>query len=433
MTEQVSCVLGAQWGDEGKGKLVDLLAQKYDIVARFNGGANAGHTLVVEGKKYAFHLVPCGILIPNVMNVVGNGTVVHVPTMLDELDALDEGKIDYGGRLLVSNRAHVLFDFHKMVDGAQEGRRGKNAIGTTKRGIGPCYATKMNRNGIRFGELLDWDHFEARYKSLVESMQTLYPVTLKDYDTEKELTMYKETYLPRILPMITDTILYINRAYNDGKRILAEGANAAMLDIDFGTYPAVTSSSTTVGGIATGLGLVPQKVKCWIGVVKAYTTRVGKGPFPTELPEGDAVGDLLCKVGREFGTTTGRRRRCGWLDIPLLAYSSLINGYSSINITKLDILNTLKEIQIGTHYKVEGRILEFGEMPCTLGDLEKVEVVYETLPGWESDISKCRSYGELPENATAYIDRIEELTKLPVSWVGVGPDREQMLEKALPA
>jgi len=425
---KVACVLGAQWGDEGKGKLVDLLAQKYDVVARFNGGANAGHTLVVDGKKYAFHLVPCGILIPGVMNVVGNGTVVHTPTLLKELAALDENKIDYKGRLLISKRAHVLFDFHKMVDGAQEDRRGKKSIGTTKRGIGPCYATKMNRNGIRFAELLDFDRFAERYTDLVKAMQRQYPNTLAEYDFEAELEMYKTNYIPRIKEMIIDTIVYLNRAIKDGKRVLAEGANAAMLDIDFGTYPAVTSSNTTIGGIATGLG-VANKLEACIGVVKAYTTRVGNGPFPTELLEGHTVGDHLCSVGREYGTTTGRRRRCGWLDVPLLQYSTLLNGYTSINITKLDILNELAEIKIGVKYKVKKRTLEYGEMPSTMGELEQVEVEYETVPGWQSDISLCKSYEDLPQTCKDYLNRIEELVEVPISWIGVGPDRDQMLLK----
>jgi len=406
------------------------LAQKYDVVARFNGGANAGHTLVVDGKKYAFHLVPCGILIPGCMNVIGNGTVVHSPTMLKELQALDENKISYKGRLLLSKRAHVLFDFHKMVDGAQEDRRGKKSIGTTKRGIGPCYATKMNRNGIRFAELLDFDRFKERYMDLFKAVQRQYPNTLAEYDFDAELESYKNDIIPRIKEMIIDTIVYLNRAIKDGKRVLAEGANAAMLDIDFGTYPAVTSSNTTIGGIATGLGIA-NKFEATVGVVKAYTTRVGNGPFPTELLEGDAVGDHLCSVGREYGTTTGRRRRCGWLDIPLLQYSTLLNGYSSINITKLDILNDLAEIKIGINYKIGKRTLEYGEMPSTMGELEQVEVEYETVPGWQSDISLCKTYEELPQTCKDYLKRIEELVEVPISWIGVGPDRDQMLLKPM--
>jgi len=427
---KITCVLGAQWGDEGKGKLVDLLAQKYDVVARFNGGANAGHTLVVNDKKFAFHLLPCGMLLPDVVNVIGNGVVIHVPTMLEELKSLDEAEIKYTGRLKISNRAHLLFDFHKLIDGAQENKRGANKIGTTKRGIGPCYSSKMTRNGVRVGQLQNWENFTVEYMSIFESLQAQYPKTLADYNTAEELERYK-SYMNIIGPMIEDTIYSLNTSLQSGKKIIAEGANAALLDIDFGTYPAVTSSSTTAGGISTGLGIAPSKVGSVIGVVKAYTTRVGKGPFPTELLEGHKIGDMLVSVGHEFGTTTGRRRRCGWLDIPLIMYSSLVNNYTSINITKLDVLNDLDEIDIGTYYTVDGKKLPHGMMPSTLAQLKKVEVVYETVPGWKSDITKCKSWESLPENAKAYIRRIEELTNLPVSWIGVGPDREQMLRRPL--
>jgi len=427
LTEQVTCVLGAQWGDEGKGKLVDILAQRYDIVARFNGGANAGHTLVVKGKKFALHLIPCGILIPHVHNVIGGGTVVHVPTMLKELDQLEQSNVSYEGRLFIAKRAHILFDFHKLIDGAQEQGRGTKKIGTTKRGIGPCYANKMNRNGIRFGDLLQWDSFVQKYKSLVQTLKASYPKTLEDYNEEKELALYKEEYYPRIKPMITDTVLLLYKAMNEGKRVLAEGANAAMLDIDCGTYPAVTSSNTTCGGVATGLGIPPHRLEARVGVVKAYTTRVGNGPFPTELLEGDEIGDILCSVGHEFGTTTGRRRRCGWLDIPLLRYTNVVNGYSTINITKLDVLNTLKSLKIGIAYKINDKTLEYGEMPSSLESLSEVQVEYEELPGWLSDISKCKTFSDLPEQAISYVRRVEELVGVRVAWVGVGPDRNEMI------
>jgi len=431
LTEQVTCVLGAQWGDEGKGKLVDILAQKYDIVARFNGGANAGHTLVVEGEKFALHLIPCGILIPHVRNVIGAGTVVHVPTMLKELEHLAKSNVNYEGRLFIAKRAHILFEFHKLIDGAQEQGRGTNKIGTTKRGIGPCYANKMNRNGLRFGDLLQWDSFAQKYKSLVETVKTNYPKTLENYDDEKELALYKENYYPRIKGMITDTVLLLYKAMKEGKRVLAEGANAAMLDIDCGTYPAVTSSNTTCGGVATGLGIPPHKLEARVGVVKAYTTRVGNGPFPTELLQGNEEGDLLCSAGHEYGTTTGRRRRCGWLDIPLLQYTNVVNGYSTMNITKLDVLNTLKNLKIAIAYKLNGKTLEYGEMPSSLESLSQVQVVYEDLPGWLSDISNCKTFCDLPEHAISYIRRVEELVGVPVSWVGVGPDRNQMISVPL--
>lgn len=429
---RVTTVLGAQWGDEGKGKLVDILAEQYDVVARFNGGANAGHTLVVDGKKFAFHLLPCGMLYPDSLNVIGNGVVIHVPTMLEELKSLDEAGIKYTGRLKISNRAHLLFDFHKAIDGAQESQRGKNKIGTTKRGIGPCYSSKMTRNGVRVGSLSNFASFTEKYNDLLSSLKAMYPKTLADYNGEEELKRY-EGYQKILVPMIEDTIYEINKRLSDGKRVIAEGANAALLDIDFGTYPAVTSSSTTAGGISTGLGIAGGKIECVIGVVKAYTTRVGKGPFPTELPEGDKWGDIMCDVGHEYGTTTGRRRRCGWLDIPLLQYSTLVNNYTSINITKLDILNGFDDIKIGVAYQVGGEQLPPGMMPSTLEDLRQVEVIYETMRGWQEDISKCNSWDELPEAAKAYVRRIEKLVGVPVSWIGVGPNRSQMFLKTAEA
>lgn len=429
LSGKVTVVLGAQWGDEGKGKLVDILAQRYNAVGRFNGGANAGHTLVVKGVKFAFHLLPCGMLYPNCSNVIGNGVVVHIPTMLEELKRLDEHKVDYEGRLKISNRAHILFDFHRLIDGAQESHRGKDKIGTTKRGIGPCYSSKMNRNGVRMGTLMEeWDVFVSKYNSLFEYSKARFPDVLNDFDHKAELESFKE-YKRILSPMVEDTIYTVNQMITKGKRILAEGANAALLDIDYGTYPAVTSSSTTIGGVSTGLGIAPSRIDCAIGVVKAYTTRVGKGPFPTELEEGDKWGDHMCKVGHEFGTTTGRRRRCGWLDIPLVQYSTMINSYTSLNITKLDILNHIPEILIGTTYVVDGKKLPPGMMPSTLENLKKVEVIYEKLPGWDVDISLCKKYSELPKNAKKYIQRIEELVQCPVSWIGVGPGRHQMLEK----
>lgn len=265
---------------------------------------------------------------------------------------------------------------------------------------------------------------------LLEALQSNYPLTLKGYDSEGELSRFKK-YREVLNPMITDTVLLLNQWYNSGKHILAEGANAALLDIDFGTYPAVTSSSTTAGGVSTGLGLAPTKLKSVVGVVKAYTTRVGKGPFPTELAEGDKFGDHMCEKGHEFGTTTGRRRRCGWLDIPLVQYSTIINNYTSINITKLDILNDLPELKIGVSYVIDGKKLPPGAMPCTMHDLERVKVDYKTVPGWKGDISKCSSWNDLPEEAKSYVRKIEELVGVPVSWIGVGPNRSQMLERPL--
>ena len=297
---KVCSVLGAQWGDEGKGKLVDVLAQRYDVIGRFNGGSNAGHTLVVNGKKYAMHLIPCGILIPGKVNVIGNGVVLHVPTMFKELANLEKGGIDWKNRLLVSDRAHLLFDFHQTIDGLQETSLGRGSIGTTKKGIGPCYSSKTTRNGVRVGELIhNWDNFAAKYTKLVTTLQKQYGF---EYNAAEELERFKG-YRELLRPMVTDTAFMVNHAIASGKSVLAEGANAALLDVDHGTYPFVTSSSTAAGGISTGLGIAPNKVACSIGVVKAYTTRVGSGPFPTELE--CAVGQKMRDVGHEYGTTTG--------------------------------------------------------------------------------------------------------------------------------
>jgi len=420
---KVCAILGGQWGDEGKGKLVDILAKEYDIIARYNGGANAGHTLVVNGKKYAMHLLPCGILYEDKINMIGNGVVLHVPTLLKELKSINDAGISTEGRLLVSNRTHLLFDFHQVIDGRQEQAREGAGIGTTKRGIGPCYASKANRIGIRAGDLLDFEVFEQKYNTMLDRLQDEFKF---EYDREEELARYKE-YSEILKPMIIDGVQYINHAHASGKRILAEGANAALLDLDFGTYPYVTSSSTTAGGIAPGLGLAPTKLETNIGIVKAYTTRVGEGPFPTELH--DDIGETLMSVGHEYGTTTGRPRRCGWLDLPVVQYSHMINDYTSVNITKLDVLSGLSEIKIGAYYKVNGERLPTGMMPSTLAGLGEVEVEYITMKGWESDISNINDFEELPAQAQAYVNKVEELLGVPVSWIGTGPGREEMATK----
>merc|ERR1719221_3013 len=394
-------VLGAQWGDEGKGKLVDILAQNVQLCARFNGGANAGHTLVVEGKKYAFHLLPCGMINMSCKNLIGNGVVVHLPTLMRELEDLKEFDPRALERVFISTRAHLLFDSHQIIDGILEAEQGSQSIGTTKRGIGPCYSAKAIRNGLRFGDLLHFDEFERRLNELItwsqkrfgEPRETDTPAqlllrkALREYNTkyafdpeggakggvtdiEEEIERYRN-YSKMLRTQIVDSVTLIHEDIARGYKVLVEGANAALLDIDFGTYPFVTSSNTTIGGVCTGLGVPPKKIDTVIGVVKAYTTRVGHGPFPTELqnesqdledymeeyigPEVKCervgytlkkgqrvkVGEMLQEVGHEYGTTTGRRRRCGWLDIALVKYSALVNGFDSINITKLDVLTGL--------------------------------------------------------------------------------------------
>lgn len=420
----IDVVLGGQWGDEGKGKLVDILSQSYDVCARVAGGSNAGHTIVVEGKKYKFHLMPSGILNPSAVCVIGNGVVVHLPSLLNELDTLSESGVDYEGRVFISDRAHLVFDFHQEVDGRQEATLGRHKIGTTKKGIGPAYASKISRNGIRVGDLQDWPYFERRFRELAEAHLRQYPELV--IDIESQLTYYK-SIASRLGSMTVDTIYYINKQYADGKRILVEGANATMLDIDFGTYPFVTSSNPSVGSVLTGLGVSPRKLRGIYGTVKAYCTRVGEGPFPTELDIKEGTGLHFSQVGGEYGTTTGRARRCGWLDIPQMKYSSIINGFTSINLTKVDVLTGIPELKIASGYKYQGQLLE--TMPASLDVLSTVEVEYEIHPGWAEDISSCTSFEELPENCQKYILRVQELLGIPIRWIGVGPNRNDVIDR----
>lgn len=416
-------VLGTQWGDEGKGKLVDILAQQYDIVARAQGGANAGHTIYDDdGNKFALHLIPSGILNKKAFCVVGNGVVVHLPTFLGEVAEFSTKGVDLTGRLLLSDRAHVLFDLHKEVDGLREAELAGNKIGTTKRGIGPAYASKFIRNGVRVGELRDLAGFADKLRELARDAEKRFGDAL-EYDVEVEIKQY-EQLAAQVLPYVTDTCYFLNKSVDQGKRVLIEGGQAAMLDVDFGTYPFVTSSNPTIGGIFAGLGLPPKKVECNIGVAKAYTTRVGAGPYPTEI-FGD-LGDQLRETGREYGTTTGRPRRVGWMDMVALNYAIMINGFDFLNLTKLDVLSDLDEIKIGVAYKgTDGQLLP--SVPSELSTLESVEVLYETLPGWKTDISKVRTWEDLPLNARKYVQRIEELSGVLCKWIGVGPGRDAII------
>eukprot|EP00898_Chlorokybus_atmophyticus_P004635 jgi/Chlat1/5172/Chrsp33S05152 len=421
----VCAVLGTQWGDEGKGKLVDILAQKYDIVARCQGGANAGHTIYdSEGRKYALHLIPSGILNQDAMCVIGNGVVVNLPGLFEEIDKLSERGVECAGRLLISDRAHLLFDFHKEVDGLREAELAGNKIGTTKRGIGPCYAAKATRNGVRICDLQDPELFRSQVQILCND----YSQRFQDftYDLDAICEDYAK-YAERLKPYVADTVHYVNEAYAQGKRILIEGANATMLDLDFGTYPFVTSSNPSIGGICSGLGLAPSRIEGIVGVAKAYTTRVGSGPYPTEL-FGEA-GENLRAAGFEYGTTTGRPRRCGWLDIVALRYASMINGFTAFNLTKLDVLSGLPELKLGVGYKTAAGD-NLPSFPANLKVLENIEVVYETMPGWSMDISGVRNYSDLPAEARAYVERIEELLQTPIKWIGVGPGRLDLITKS---
>lgn len=423
---QVCVVLGSQWGDEGKGKLVDILAQQYEIIARAQGGANAGHTIYDEhGTKYALHLVPSGVLNKKAINVIGNGVVLHLPGLFKEMAELEAKGVNLDGRLVVSDRAHLLFDMHMEVDGLRESElagTGKQ-IGTTKRGIGPAYSSKATRNGLRVCDLKHPVTFAEKLRKLAMDGKKRFEDM--SYDVEEDIAMYT-SLAAKLKPYVGDTIELLNDAYDQGKRILIEGANATMLDIDFGTYPYVTSSNPAIGGIANGLGLAPSKYDAVVGVVKAYTTRVGAGPYPTEI-HGQLASELR-EVGGEYGTTTGRPRRIGWMDIIALRYVIRINGFTHLNITKLDVLDGLDEIQVGVGYHLPNGE-RVGSMPADLETLEQLQVDYETLPGWKSDISKIRKWEELPLNARKYVERIEKLSGVPVKWIGVGPGRDAIVIK----
>ena len=422
LKSRFAVILGSQWGDEGKGKLVDILAKDYDVCARFNGGANAGHTVVADGHKYAFHLLPFGILYQKCVNVLGNGVVVHIPTLFEELEQLDKNGVDYKKRLFISDRAHIVSDIEIVADGMLEASKGKAAIGTTKRGIGPTYSAKASRIGLRVCDLADWSKFQDKYHQFVKDMSHLYRID--NFDSKKELDQLKQLR-ERIVKenMIIDSLEYISNSITSGKRIIAEGANATMLDMDFGTYPYITSSSTTVGGVCTGLGVPPKAIETNIGIMKAYTTRVGGGPFPTELT--DEIGAKLQKVGHEFGATTGRPRRCGWLDLNVVKFSNKINGLTSINMTKLDVLTGVKKIKVAVNYELDGKILN-GSMPASLDDLGRCKVNFREFDGWTEDISNITEFNKLPRNAQDYITSIEKELGLPITWVGTGPAREAM-------
>ncbi|XP_050664147.1 adenylosuccinate synthetase [Leptidea sinapis] len=419
---KVTVVLGAQWGDEGKGKVVDLLAVNSDIVCRCQGGNNAGHTVVVEGKEFDFHLLPSGIINQKCTSVIGNGVVIHLPGLFEELKKNEQkGMEGWQDRLILSDRAHLVFDIHQQADGLQEAEKGKNSLGTTKKGIGPTYSSKATRNGIRIGDLIgDFHIFEEKFRTLAANYKRMFPSL--EVDIESELMRYKE-YAQKIRPLVKDTVSYLHQEIRSGKRVLVEGANAAMLDIDFGTYPYVTSSNCSIGGVCTGLGIPPCLIGEVLGVVKAYTTRVGDGPFPTEL--NDETGKLLQERGHEVGVTTRRVRRCGWLDLVLLNYTALVNGYSSLCLTKLDILDNLKEIKVGVAYTLNGKRINY--FPSSISELSNVQVEYVTVTGWECSTEAVRSVDKLPTQAQIYVKLIEDHLNVPVKYIGVGQGRESII------
>ena len=417
-------IVGTQWGDEGKGKIVDLLAEFADLVVRFQGGNNAGHTMVVNGKQFISHLIPSGIL-QNKTCIMGNGMVVDPAVLLEEIDSLKSHGIDTGpGVLKISEKAHIIMPYHRAIDLAREKMKGDKKIGTTGRGIGPCYEDKATRRGIRFIELIDSNAFPE----LVETILAEKNFYLKQYLSAEELDpadiIDRYTgYAKRLAPYVTNVSLAIDQAIKDGKQVLFEGAQGTHLDIDHGTYPFVTSSNTVAANACSGAGIGPKMISDVCGIVKAYTTRVGEGPFPAELF--DEVGDKIQKKGAEFGATTGRKRRCGWLDTVLLRNAVRLNGLTGIAVTKLDVLDGLPELNICTGYKYKGEHLS--DFPANIKVLAECEPVYETHPGWPEDITSVRKLEDLPENAKNYLRRIEELIETPILIVSVGPGRDETI------
>jgi adenylosuccinate synthase len=420
-------ILGSQWGDEGKGKIVDLFSERFDIVARYQGGHNAGHTVFIGLKKFILKLIPSGILRPGKKAVIGNGLVLDPAALLDEIGSLEAAGVDVTRNLAISNRAHVLFPQHRMMERMSEGRAGRISIGTTSRGIGPCYEDKIARRGIRVADLLDRDAFRAQYDSLMEEKHAIARTfSIDEEDGDAAIRDRYEEMAERIRPMVCDTAQLLNNAIRDGKRVLFEGAQGTMLDIDHGTYPFVTSSSASAGGACTGTGVAPTRINGVIGVSKAYITRVGGGPFPTEAH--GAEGELIRRKGSEFGAVTGRPRRCGWFDAPLLRYTAAINGFDSLVVTKLDVLDDFDEIPVCVGYRVGGLVLD--EMPARVSVIEKVEPVYERLPGWKSPTFGLSSYDELPARAKDYLAFLEARTGVEVGSVSTGPERTQTIVRA---
>jgi adenylosuccinate synthase len=420
-------IVGTQWGDEGKAKVIDYLTERSDLVIRFQGGANAGHTVIANGRKFIFHLVPSGIMYPDKTCVVGNGVVFDAEQFLAEIDELTSFGISTEGRVYVSDLAHLVLPYHKALDAAAEASMGEGKIGTTGRGIGPAYADKVSRTGIRVGDLLDWDQFETKFMSCFENKKKHIQVLLGSefsLDAGSILQRYKAVR-DRLLPFIGDTADLLFEASKNGKGLLFEGAQGTFLDIDHGTYPFVTSSNTVSGSACTGVGVGPTCIDHVVGIVKAYTTRVGNGSFPTEL--NNDLGETLRREGGEFGATTGRPRRCGWFDSVMLRKAVQLNGLTRLAITKLDVLNNLSELQICTHYEIDGKKTD--QFPSRYSLLEKAVPIYETVEGWKENISECKKLSDLPSKALSYISRLKDLCyNIPVLIVSVGPDRTQTIE-----
>jgi adenylosuccinate synthase len=419
-------VVGAQWGDEGKGKVVDYLAAAFDYIARCAGGHNAGHTVIFNGQRFVLQLIPCGILRPGKHAVIGSGVVVDPAALVGELDTLAKAGIDITGRLHLSNRAHLIFPYHRQMEKAAESARGAAKIGTTSRGIGPAYEDKMARHGIRVGEMLNAARFRERLQRVISEKdavcQATYGVPLDTADLADQYLALAE----RLRPLVADASELVNDALDAGRSVLFEGAQGTMLDIDFGTYPYVTSSNAISGGACTGLGVGPTRINAVVGVTKAYTTRVGSGPFPTEMPDLEATE--VRDRGKEYGAVTGRPRRCGWLDLVVLRYACRINGISSLVVTKLDVFDTQKEIQVCTSYRYKGTPVK--EMPAAAEDLAEITPEYRTLPGWQSDTFGVKDAEKLPRAALDYLKYISDFLGVEIGMISTGPDRDATIVRA---
>ncbi|MGG5577371.1 adenylosuccinate synthase [Myroides sp. C15-4] len=421
----VDLLLGLQWGDEGKGKIVDVLTSKYDIIARFQGGPNAGHTLEFDGIKHVLRTIPSGIFHKDAINIIGNGVVIDPVVFMKEIEGLAQFKIDFVNRLLISRKAHLILPTHRLLDAASEAAKGKAKIGSTLKGIGPTYMDKTGRNGLRVGDI-ELEDFEQRYRALADKHESM--IQFHDVDMQYNLAEMEEEFFQAVKELkqlkFIDSEAYLNRALKDGKTILAEGAQGSLLDIDFGTYPFVTSSNTTAAGACTGLGIAPNRVKEVFGIFKAYTTRVGSGPFPTELH--DEIGATMASVGREFGSVTGRARRCGWLDLVALKYAVEVNGVTELYMMKADVLSGFDTLKVCTKYSYKGETINY--LPYNI-EPENVEPIYEEIKGWKADLTGMTAYDQLPIELKDYIQFIENYLEVPVKVVSVGPDRTQTIVK----
>ena len=427
---KVDVLLGLQWGDEGKGKLVDFITPNYDIIARFQGGANAGHTLIFDGEKHVLHLIPSGIFRDNCINIIGSGVVIDPIALVEEIKLLESHGVNVKPKLKISNKAHLILPTHRVLDKVSELDKGDKKIGSTLKGIGPTYMDKTGRNGVRMGDI--FNNLKEKYNVLKEKhflIMERHKTTLEWLDLysqiEKEELLWFESieYLKQI--DFIDSEYFINKALKERKTVLAEGAQGSLLDVDYGTYPFVTSSNTTISGVISGLGVSPHSIGSVTGIFKAYTTRVGSGPFPTELD--NEVGEKMRQIGQEFGATTGRSRRCGWLDLPALKYSCMINGVTELNIMKLDVLSHFETIKVCVGYNYRGEVYK-DTIPFDLSDLD-IELIYKELRGWNVDITNCKTYDELPEEAKDYISFILTEVNIPITRISVGPDRLQTIMK----